>query len=101
LPPVEFFKTLPAIDDPMLLRGPDFQLPTQMSPDQWLTQLQKRWRRNTSSSRTTLHERLRGGVHLADDHHRSAKISQSHVAAVVTTDYPEFSTDGRSPSSVS
>ena len=33
---VEFFKTLPSIDEPEELRGPDFQLPTAQSADQWL-----------------------------------------------------------------
>jgi hypothetical protein len=33
---VEFFKTLPSIDQPEELRGPDFQLPTAQTADQWL-----------------------------------------------------------------
>ncbi|MBK8118786.1 MAG: hypothetical protein IPK39_05850 [Sulfuritalea sp.] len=33
---VEFFKTLPSIDKPEELRGPDFQLPTALSADEWL-----------------------------------------------------------------
>jgi hypothetical protein len=33
---VEFFKTLPSIDQPEQLRGPAFQLPTAQSADQWL-----------------------------------------------------------------
>src|SRR6185503_16821979 len=33
---VEFFKTLPSIDQPEQLRGPDFQLPTAQTPAQWL-----------------------------------------------------------------
>ena len=33
---VEFFKTLPSIDEPEQLRGPDFQLPTAQSAEQWL-----------------------------------------------------------------
>jgi hypothetical protein len=33
---VEFFKTLPSIEKPEELRGPDFQLPTAQSADQWL-----------------------------------------------------------------
>src|SRR3954454_639396 len=37
---VEFFKTLPSIDDPFALRNPDFQLPTQISVADWLTSLQ-------------------------------------------------------------
>ena len=38
---VEFFKTLPSIDDPMALRGSDFGLPTALTADQWLTGLQQ------------------------------------------------------------
>ncbi|HWS34529.1 MAG TPA: hypothetical protein VN408_17540, partial [Actinoplanes sp.] len=37
---VEFFKTLPSIDDPFALRSAAFQLPTVLSADQWLSQLQ-------------------------------------------------------------
>ena len=37
---VEFFKTLPSIDDPMALRGSDFALPTNVSAATWLTSLQ-------------------------------------------------------------
>ncbi|HET6548786.1 MAG TPA: calcium-binding protein, partial [Solirubrobacter sp.] len=33
---VEFFKTLPSIDDPMKLRGPEFNLPASIPADQWL-----------------------------------------------------------------
>ncbi|HTD67964.1 MAG TPA: hypothetical protein VK846_15675, partial [Candidatus Limnocylindria bacterium] len=33
---VEFFKTLPSIDRPEQLRGPEFGLPTAQSPEQWL-----------------------------------------------------------------
>jgi hypothetical protein len=33
---VEFFKTLPSIDKPEELRGPNFQLPTAQSAEQWL-----------------------------------------------------------------
>ena len=36
---VEFFKTLPSIDNPMDLRGPDFNLPTAVPADQWLDSL--------------------------------------------------------------
>jgi hypothetical protein len=38
---VEFFKTLPSIDDPTELRGPDFQLPAAQTPDQWLTSIKQ------------------------------------------------------------
>ena len=38
---VEFFKTLPSIDDPMKLRGPAFQIPTQIPADQWLATIQQ------------------------------------------------------------
>jgi hypothetical protein len=38
---VEFFKSLPSIDDPMQLRGPDFGLPTNLTADQWLASLQQ------------------------------------------------------------
>ena len=34
---VEFFKTLPSIDQPQELRGPAFQLPVGQSPDEWLS----------------------------------------------------------------
>ncbi len=37
---VEFFKTLPSITDPLLLRDNDFQLPTAQTADQWLDSLQ-------------------------------------------------------------
>ena len=37
---VEFFKTLPSIDDPFALRGNDFQLPTNVTAATWLTSLQ-------------------------------------------------------------
>ena len=33
---VEFFKTLPSIDDPIKLRGPDFQVPGNVSAENWL-----------------------------------------------------------------
>ena len=33
---VEFFKSLPSIEEPEQLRGPDFALPTALTPDQWL-----------------------------------------------------------------
>jgi hypothetical protein len=33
---VEFFKSLPSIEEPEQLRGPEFALPTALSPDQWL-----------------------------------------------------------------
>ncbi|MGZ6715887.1 MAG: hypothetical protein ACXVFG_14140, partial [Gaiellaceae bacterium] len=36
---VEFFKTLPSIDSPFDLRGPDFNLPTAVPADQWLDSL--------------------------------------------------------------
>ena len=38
---VEFFKTLPSITDPFALRNPEFGLPTQLTADQWLGQLQQ------------------------------------------------------------
>ncbi|HEX5858381.1 MAG TPA: hypothetical protein VFY91_09765, partial [Microbacterium sp.] len=38
---VEFFKTLPSIDDPMALRGSAFQLPTVLTADEWLLSLQQ------------------------------------------------------------
>ena len=37
---VEFFKTLPSIDDPMALRGSAFGLPTNITADEWLASLQ-------------------------------------------------------------
>src|SRR6185369_503515 len=37
----EFFKTLPSIDDPLLLRTSEFGLPTAVPVDQWLTSLQR------------------------------------------------------------
>ena len=37
---VEFFKTLPSIDEPEELRGPEFGLPTGQSADQWLASRQ-------------------------------------------------------------
>src|SRR5262249_40673132 len=33
---VEFFKTLPSIEDPFALRNSEFGLPTTMTPDRWL-----------------------------------------------------------------
>ena len=45
---VEFFKTLPSIDDPLQLRGPAFNLPAAMTVDEWLTTIQqqvaRQWR---------------------------------------------------------
>ncbi|MFM8572265.1 MAG: hypothetical protein ACKOAU_11770, partial [Pirellula sp.] len=38
---VEFFKTLPSIDKPEELRGPDFALPTAQSPEDWLQDVKK------------------------------------------------------------
>jgi hypothetical protein len=38
---VEFFKTLPSIEDPFLLRGNDFALPTAQTADEWLNGLQR------------------------------------------------------------
>ncbi len=38
---VEFFKSLPSIDDPEALRGASFNLPTAVPADQWLTNLQQ------------------------------------------------------------
>jgi hypothetical protein len=36
---VEFFKSLPSIDDPFALRGSEFGLPTELTPEQWLASL--------------------------------------------------------------
>ena len=38
---VEFYKTLPSINDPMALRNPEFGLPTQLTAAQWLSSLQQ------------------------------------------------------------
>ena len=38
---VEFFKTLPSIDDPFALRSTAFGLPTNLTADEWLTSLQQ------------------------------------------------------------
>jgi len=38
---VEFFKSLPAIDDPALLREPAFDVPTAVSADTWLTDVRQ------------------------------------------------------------
>ena len=38
---VEFFKTLPSIDDPFALRSAAFALPTTLTADQWLASLQQ------------------------------------------------------------
>ena len=38
---VEFFKTLPSIEDPFALRNPEFGLATDMTADQWLASLQQ------------------------------------------------------------
>ena len=57
---VEFFKTLPSIDDPFALRSPDFQLPTQISVDHWLTSLQQQVARQAKTlARQPGAERLR------------------------------------------
>ena len=37
---VEFFHTLPSIDDPLALRSPEFDSPTAIPADQWLSTLQ-------------------------------------------------------------
>jgi hypothetical protein len=38
---VEFFKTLPSVDDPFALRSSAFQLPTAQTADEWLNGLQR------------------------------------------------------------
>jgi hypothetical protein len=38
---VEFFKSLPSIDDPFALRNPDFELPSEMTADQWLASVKQ------------------------------------------------------------
>ena len=38
---MEFFKTLPSIDDPFALRSAAFALPTNLTADQWLASLQR------------------------------------------------------------
>src|SRR5918994_2440180 len=38
---VEFFKTLPSIDDPFQLRGPAFNVPAAMPADEWLATIQQ------------------------------------------------------------
>ena len=46
---VEFFKTLPSIDDPLALRGPDFALPSNVNAANWLTSLQAQVARQAKS----------------------------------------------------
>ena len=46
---VEFFKTLPSIDDPFALRGPDFALPSNVNAANWLTSLQAQVARQAKS----------------------------------------------------
>jgi hypothetical protein len=49
---VEFFKTLPSIDQPEELRGPDFQLPVAQSADEWLAEREgSRWSPSTRPCR--------------------------------------------------
>ena len=38
---VEFFKTLPSITDPFELRNPEFEAPTDLSPDEWLASVKQ------------------------------------------------------------
>ena len=73
---VEFFKTLPSIDDPDELRGPDFQLPTNADADQWLAERQAAGRQPVPGDPgEPVDERLRRRVHRADDDHRLARRS--------------------------
>ena len=68
---VEFFKTLPSIDDPFALRGPAFSLPTAMTADEWLDDAPAQVARaGQGAPGQPGAERLRGGVHGADDDHR-------------------------------
>ena len=60
---VEFFKTLPSIDDPFALRSSAFGLPTSMTADEWLTSLGAGRRPGEGDHRQPGAERLPGRVH--------------------------------------
>ena len=50
---VEFFKTLPSIDDPFALRSSAFQLPTAQTADEWLDGVQAPGRRAGQGDRAS------------------------------------------------
>ena len=79
---VEFFKTLPSIDDPIALRGPDFQLPTQItSPTVADVAAGAGGATGEDAARQPGAERLRRRVHLADDDHRLGEdLLDLHIA---------------------
>ena len=68
---VEFFKTLPSIEDPFALRGNDFALPTAQTADEWLNGLQRQVAAQAKAiAADPCQGRLPGRLHLADDDHR-------------------------------
>ncbi len=63
---VEFFKTLPSIDDPFALRSSEFGLPTQQTADEWLGGLQQQVALQAKTICTTTRSQsgFAGRVHL-------------------------------------
>ena len=96
---VEFFKTLPSIDDPFALRGPAFQLPTALTADEWLDGAPAAGRRaGPGDPAQPGAERLRRRVHVADDDHRlGAKIYSIYTSQEVFNGQVivKISTDGK------
>ena len=82
---VEFFKTLPSIDDPFALRSTAFGLPTNLTADEWLTSLQQQVADQAKAVGTgNQPRRLPRGLHLADGHHRlRADLLDVHLAGGV------------------
>ena len=82
---VEFFKTLPSIDDPFALRSSAFQLPTAQTADQWLNGLQRQVAAQAKAiAAEPGAERLHGRVHGADDDHRRREdLLDLHLAGRV------------------
>ena len=80
---VEFFKTLPSIDDPFALRNAAFSLPTEQTADTWLTSLKAQvGPPGEDAEPEPVDERLRGGLHSADDVHRlRPDLLAVHLAA--------------------
>ena len=55
---VEFFKTLPSVDDPFALRNTAFSLPTNLTADQWLISLKQQVA--TQAQTVSLHPEMSG-----------------------------------------
>ena len=84
---VEFFKTLPSIDDPFKLRGPEFNVPAAQPVDQWLSTIQQQVvAQYRAAQEQPEPERLHGRVHRADDDHRLGQdLHDLHLAGRSST----------------